>query len=386
MVAIKPRLLRITTVPISLHLLLKGQPQFMAENGFDVLTVSADGKEVTAIKAAGISHKIIHLTRKISPIADILALWNLIRLIRTFKPQIVHTHTPKAGLIGMMASWICNVPIRLHTVAGLPVMEAAGMKKHILLFTEQITCFCAHRIYPNSNGLLSYMNDHFKKHQYKFKVLGMGSTNGIPSAHYTLTPVLTEKAKTLKIEKNIQPTDVVFCFIGRLVSDKGLNELISVFDDLSKTMPCKLLLVGMQEPTLDPLSPKTLQLLQENKHIICLGYQDDVRVALAASNVFVFPSYREGFPNVVMQAQSMEVACIVSDINGCNELVTHQESGIIIPVKNKEALRDAMYFLMEHKELCTSYATKARSTILNHYEQSKVWNNLLHEYHTLLSK
>jgi glycosyltransferase involved in cell wall biosynthesis len=265
-------------------------------------------------------------------------------------------------------------------------MEAAGMKKHILLFTEQITCFCAHRIYPNSNGLLAYMSANFLKHQHKFSVLGMGSTNGIPSPHYTITPELTEKAQTLKIEKNIQPTDVVFCFIGRLVSDKGLNELISVFDELSKKSPCKLLLVGMQEPTLDPLSPQTLQLLQQNRHIISLGYQDDVRIALAASNVFVFPSYREGFPNVVMQAQSMGVACIVSDINGCNELVTHQESGIIIPVKNKEALHDAMNFSMQHKELCKSYATKARSNILNHYEQSKVWNNLLHEYHSLLSK
>lgn len=386
MVSTKPRLLRITTVPISLHLLLKGQPQFMLENGFDVLTASADGKEVAAIKAAGIAHTIIHLTRKISPIADLLALWHLVHLIRTFKPHIVHTHTPKAGLIGMMASWICNVPVRLHTVAGLPVMEASGLKKQILLFTEQITCFCAHRIYPNSRGLLTFMNTNFKKHQHKFSVLGMGSTNGIPSAHYTITPKLTEKAQILKNENNIQSTDFVYCFIGRLVGDKGINELISVFNELSKTTSCKLLLVGMQEPMLDPLSPKTLQLLQENKRIIALGYQDDVRVALAASDVFVFPSYREGFPNVVMQAQSMEVACIVSDINGCNELVTHQESGIIIPVKNEVALRDAMHYLMQHKELRKSYVTKARSNIVNHYEQAKVWENLLNEYNNLLQK
>ena len=145
MIERKPRLLRITTVPISLHLLLKGQPQFMMKNGFEVLTVSADGKELQAIKNAGIPHQIINLTRKISPIADSIALWKMIRLIKSFKPDIVHTHTPKAGLIGMIAAWICRVPIRLHTVAGLPVMEATGIKKSLLILTEKITCFWTHQ-------------------------------------------------------------------------------------------------------------------------------------------------------------------------------------------------------------------------------------------------
>lgn len=382
----KPRLLRITTVPISLHLLLKGQPQFMQSNGFDVLTVSADGKELAAIRNAGIPHQTINLTRKISPIADTIALWKMIQLIKSFKPDIVHTHTPKAGLIGMMAAYICKVPIKLHTVAGLPVMEAQGLKKSLLILTEKITCFCANNVYPNSNGLMDFMINNFRSFKHKFKVLGKGSTNGIITKHYSLTPELSELATQLKSKYNFQPSDFVFCFIGRLVGDKGINELINVFDHLSKNNNCKLLLVGMQEPELDPLSANCLEIIHNNKNIISLGYQDDVRVALAASNVFVFPSYREGFPNVVMQAQSMGVPCIVSDINGCNELVTHQESGLIVPVKNETALQEAMYILMNDIEKCKSFSSIARENILQHYEQSQVWNYILKEYKQLLSK
>jgi glycosyltransferase involved in cell wall biosynthesis len=358
----------------------------MQSNGFEVLTVSADGKELAAIKSTGIPHQIINLTRKISPIEDTIALWKMIQLIKSFKPDIVHTHTPKAGLIGMMAAYICRVPIRLHTVAGLPVMEAQGLKKSLLILTEKITCFCANNVYPNSNGLMDYMVNNFKSFKNKFKVLGKGSTNGIITAHYTLTPEISVLADDLKSKYNIQPSDFVFCFIGRLVGDKGINELINVFDNLPKNSKCKLLLVGMQEPELDPLTANCLEIIHNNKNIISLGYQDDVRVALAASNVFVFPSYREGFPNVVMQAQSMGVPCIVSDINGCNELVTHQESGLIVPVKNETALQEAMYILMNDTEKCKSFASIARENILQHYEQSQVWNYILKEYKQLLSK
>ena len=386
MIERKPRLLRITTVPISLHLLLKGQPQFMMKNGFEVLSVSADGRELQAIKNAGIPHHIINLTRKISPLADSIALWKMIQLIKSFKPDIVHTHTPKAGLIGMIAAWICRVPIKLHTVAGLPVMEATGMKKFVLILTEKITCFCANNVYPNSNGLMDYMTNNFKSFTNKFKVLGKGSTNGINTNYYSLTPEISALADVLKSKHNIQPSDFVFCFIGRLVGDKGINELINVFDVLSKYNSCKLLLVGMQEPDLDPLSQNCLEIIQNNPNVIDLGYQDDVRIALAASNAFVFPSYREGFPNVVMQAQSMGVPCIVSDINGCNELVTHNVSGLIVPVKNESALQGAMDIFINDTKKCKTFASIARENILQHYEQSQVWNYILTEYKDMLMK
>src|SRR5689334_4097349 len=139
----KPRLLRITTVPVSLKLLLNGQFTFFQTQGFEVLTVSADGPEVAGLKEKGIAHKIVPMTRMITPLVDLYCLFLLIRVISKFKPDIVHTHTPKAGLLGMMAAWICRVPIRMHTVAGLPLMESHGFKKWILVLTERITYACA---------------------------------------------------------------------------------------------------------------------------------------------------------------------------------------------------------------------------------------------------
>src|SRR6187551_3696016 len=148
-----PRLVRITTVPISLHLLLQGQFRYMREHGFDVITMSADGKEVADVIKDGTPHIVIPMTRKITPLQDFKCLFKLIVEIKKLKPDIVHTHTPKAGLLGMIASWACRVPVRLHTVAGLPLMESSGPKRYLLDLAERLTYACAHIVYPNSQGL-----------------------------------------------------------------------------------------------------------------------------------------------------------------------------------------------------------------------------------------
>ncbi|HYC85034.1 MAG TPA: glycosyltransferase, partial [Chryseosolibacter sp.] len=158
----KPRLLRVTTVPISLKLLLKGQLSFFANQGFDVLAASSPGPEVDALGQQGVAHAAIPMTRKITPLRDLQSLWQLVRLMHRYKPVIVHTHTPKAGLLGMIAAWMCRVPIRLHTVAGLPLMEAAGLKRQVLLVTERLTYLCATHVYPNSRGLQDFIVSHIR--------------------------------------------------------------------------------------------------------------------------------------------------------------------------------------------------------------------------------
>src|SRR5690606_9683572 len=138
----------ITTVPISLKLLLRGQLHFMMAEGFEVMAVSSDGPEVDSLLQEGITHRVVRMTRTIAPLSDLVALIKLVSVIRTFKPDIVHTHTPKAGLLGMLAAWICRVPIRLHTVAGLPLMERRGFVRAVLVLTEKITYACATAVYP----------------------------------------------------------------------------------------------------------------------------------------------------------------------------------------------------------------------------------------------
>lgn len=376
------KLIRITTVPISLEKLIAGQMKFMANHGFNVCMVSSnfDGVEELELKE---NAKFIPLemARAIAPITDLVSLVNMIRLIRKLQPTIVHTHTPKAGLIGMLASWLTSVPIRLHTVAGLPLMEEKGLKRFILNQVEKLTYACATKVYPNSKNLEKFILDQGFTNPNKLKVIGNGSSNGINTSLFTKSKIVLETANELVIRYNIKPTDFVFIFIGRLVKDKGIEELVYAFDHLVKKYPAiKLLLVGSEESELDPLSNSCLNIIHNNSAIIAVGFQNDVRPYLALAKVLAFPSYREGFPNVPMQAGCFDLPCIVTDINGCNEIIIEGLNGLIIPVKDTTALQNAMEKMLCDTNLFEAMADKARLMIVERYEQEKVWKLILNEY------
>jgi glycosyltransferase involved in cell wall biosynthesis len=381
----KPKLIRITTVPESLKTLLKGQLNFMSNNGFDVKGVSSGGKSLKELKEEeGIEVFEVEMSRKITPIKDLLALWNLYHYFRHEKPFIVHTHTPKAGTVGMMAAKLAGVPIRLHTVAGLPLLEARGFKRRLLNFVEKITYACATMVYPNSSGLKTIIEQNRFCTVKKLKVIANGSSNGINTAYFNPALFSNDSMLELKAKLNIATKDFVFIFVGRLVGDKGINELIKAFDDFqSNKNSCKLLLVGDYEAKLDPLKYETIKVIENNANIISVGYQKDVRPYLAISNCLVFPSYREGFPNVVMQAGAMGLPSIVTDINGCNEIIVEGENGIIIPVKNKEVITNKMRELSESASFYQQLQKNARNMITDRYEQKVVWRALLTEYKSL---
>ena len=383
------KLIRITTVPLSLKVLLKGQLRFMASNGFDVKGVSSEGEELREVhENEGIAVEAITMSRKITPFQDLKSLWEMWNFLRKEKPQIVHTHTPKAGIIGMLAARLAGVPHRLHTVAGLPLMEATGTKRKILNFVEKLTYSSATRVYPNSKGLYDFILQNNFTQSNKLKIIANGSSNGIDTAFFSPDQVTEIERVTLREKLSIQPDDFVFVFVGRIVSDKGINELIKAFSELqtveNKLTGIKLLLVGGLENDLDPLNPETLAEINQNKDIISVGFQQDVRSFFAIADALVFPSYREGFPNVVMQAGAMGLPSIVSDINGCNEIIIEGENGLIIPSKNVEKLKEKMLTLAKDKNLYTKLKGNSRRMIENRYEQSVVWNALLEEYEGLL--
>ena len=384
------KLIRITTVPLSLKVLLKGQLRFMASNGFDVKGVSSEGEELREVhENEGIAVEAITMSRKITPFQDLKSLWEMWNFLRKEKPQIVHTHTPKAGIIGMLAARLAGVPHRLHTVAGLPLMEATGTKRKILNFVEKLTYSSATRVYPNSKGLYDFILQNNFTQSNKLKIIANGSSNGIDTTFFSPDQVTELERVTLREKLNIQPDDFVFVFVGRIVSDKGINELIKAFSELqaaenNEPAGIKLLLVGGLENDLDPLNPETLAEINQNKDIISVGFQQDVRSFFAIADALVFPSYREGFPNVVMQAGAMGLPSIVSDINGCNEIIIEGENGLIIPSKNVEKLKEKMLTLAKDKNLYTKLKGNSRRMIENRYEQSVVWNALLEEYEGLL--
>lgn len=378
-----PKLLRITTVPISLNILLKGQLAYMQANGYQVITASAKGPEVDEVVAReGVEHYPIQFTRTLSPFKDLYALYQLIRLIRKEKPDIVHTHTPKAGLLGMMAARFCGVKVRMHTVAGMPLMEATGFLKKILSVTEEITYACAHKVYPNSYQLKNWMIKHLSAYQSKFGVIGKGSSNGISLQHFNSDTVQKELRASLKKELAIPSSSLIFVFIGRLVEDKGIHELIDAFESIDEDV--HLLLVGPFEDEREPIQQAYKDRILHSKRIHHVGFQSDIRPYLAVSDIFVFPSYREGFPNVVLQAAAMGLPSIVSNINGSNEIIEDHVNGLIVPVKNTEALASGMVKLAFDQSLRKTLAENSRKSVKQKYEQEYVWLELCKEYQQLL--
>lgn len=381
-----PVLLRITTVPLSLEKLLTGQMNFMQQQGLKVYMMSSPGPVTKSLEQReNCSFIGLPMTRTISPFKDIASVFKLIRLIKKLQPDIVHTHTPKAGLIGMMAAWLCNVPVRLHTVAGLPLMETEGLKKRILILVEKVTYACACFVYPNSFELKKYILQNNFASAKKIKVIGNGTSNGIDVDYFKKTPDILKQAEAIKNKFNIKTSDIAFIFIGRIVKDKGINELVEAFNQLNKKYNnLRLLLVGDFEDELDPVSAETKQIINSNKNIICPGFINDVRPYLAASDILAFPSYREGFPNVPLQAGCMELPMIVSDINGCNEIVENRINGLIVPAKDTTALQSAMEKMITDDDFRSNCASLSRQKIVDNYSREFIWNELLKEYKNLL--
>ncbi|WP_353101118.1 glycosyltransferase family 4 protein [Myroides odoratus] len=360
----------------------------MSQKGFEVIGVASEGKELQDVKEEeGIRVIPLEMTRTISPIHDFKSLVAFYKLCKKEKPLIVHSHTPKAGIVGMLGAKLAGVPIRLHTVAGLPLMEATGLKRKVLNWVEKLTYSSATKVYPNSVGLYDFILQEKFTSIDKVKVIAKGSSNGIDTAFFSQESVGVERISTLKKELGILEDDFVFIFVGRLVGDKGINELVEAFTILSKhNTNAKLLLVGALETALDPLGVRTLFAIENDEKIISVGFQKDVRSYFAVADALVFPSYREGFPNVVMQAGAMELPCIVSNINGCNEIIEEGENGLIIPVKDYDATLIAMLKLMREESVYKKLKINSRRMILERYEQKVVWNALLDEYTQLIQQ
>ena len=378
------KLIRVTTVPLSLDKLLDGQLSYMS-NHFDVTAISSDNKylEQCALKE-NVDYYHLEMSRRITPINDLISLIKFTKYLIKTKPLIVHSHTPKAGIISMLSARIANVPIRLHTVGGLPLLESTGVKRKLLFFVEKLTYTCATNIYSNSVGLFDYILENKLLKKKKIKILANGSTNGIDTNYFSNDNISEFTKAELKETLGISKDDFVFVFVGRMVGDKGINELVLAFKRfLTYNSNAKLLLVGHEENDLDPLKKTTLFEINSNQSIISVGYQNDIRPYLSISNSLVLPSYREGFPNVVMQAGAMGLPSIVTNINGCNEIIIDNINGLLIDSKNTNAIEKAMNKMCNNPILYNQLQSVSRELITTRYNQKNVWNCILAEYKQL---
>ena len=375
------KIIRASTVPGSLDTFCRGLLRELREQeGYEVVAVSSPGAAMHDIEEReGVRTVAVPMERRMAPLKDLVSLWRLIRVFRREKPRMVHSITPKAGLLCMMAAWMCRVPVRVHTFTGLVFPTASGLTKKILMFTDRLTCACATHVVPEGEGVKSDLENHHITRR-PLRVLGHGNIRGIDLAHYDRTPGVMARAAEIRRD------DVfTFIFIGRLVGDKGINELVEAFSRLNKELPAtRLILVGGREPELDPLRPETAAEIDRNPAIEDVGRQADVRHWLAAADALVFPSYREGFPNVVIEAGAMGLPSIVTDINGSREIIINGENGTIIPPRDAEALHSAMHAFVTETALTRRVASKARALIASRYEQSYVRRCLKEYYRQIL--
>lgn len=389
----RKKLIRVTTADISLDGLLKGQLKFLNQY-FEVIGVAKDTgvlKEVS--EREGIRVVDAPLERPISLVNDIKGLWFLYRLFRKEKPWCVHANTPKGSLLAMIAAWFAGVPHRIYTVTGLRYQGAHGVLRKILKGMEVCTCFFANKVIPEGNGVKQILRgDHIT--QKELSVILNGNINGVDidyfsPHHFTAETRIKDKPytgskKEIRQDLNLSEDDFVFIFIGRIVGDKGMNELSACMKRFKKEgKNIKLLLVGRFETELDPLNAGNEDFLRTNPDVCFVGYQTDVRPFFVAADVLVFPSYREGFPNVVLQAGAMGIPSIVTNINGCNEIIKDNVNGKIFPPKDEEALFREMDWCIDNKDSINVMASQSRKMIVDRYRQEEVWEATLKEYRKL---
>ena len=375
------KIIRATTIPKSLDVFCRGLLKKLSEK-YEVVALSSPGEEMQAIaEREGVRTITVPMERHISPWKDIVALFRLILVFRQERPTMVHSMTPKAGLLCMVAAWLTRVPVRVHTFTGLVFPTAKGLQRKLLMLTDSITCRCATYIIPEGEGVKKDLLDYGITTK-PLRVLGFGNVMGVDMHIYSRRPEVMEKARLLRDEHSF-----TFLFVGRIVRDKGINELCEAFDRLSKEYPqARLLLVGWREDALDPVSDKTLALMDSNPSIDDVGevWGDDLLAYYAAADCFVLPSYREGFPNTVLEAGAMGLPSIVTDINGSREIIVETENGMIVPPRDADALFVALRRMVNDDRRRSYMASNARNMIGCRFEQGFVRQCLFDFYDTIL--
>lgn len=399
------KIIRATTVPSSLEVFCKDLLRELSKE-YEVIALSSPGQDLEIVSSReGVRAISVPMERRISLIKDLKSLWIIYRVFRSEKPDMVHSMTPKAGLLCMIASWLARVPIRVHTFTGLVWPTSTGLQRKILMLTDKITCACATHVIPEGLGVLNDLKD-YKITNKPMRILGYGNIRGVDMHKCSRRAEVMQAADSIR-----QPDCFTFVYVGRIVGDKGINELVQAFVQLIaknkekygiNARQSRLLLIGPYEDNLDPIAFETRQMIDQTPEIQAVGpkYGDDLLAHYAASDCFVFPSYREGFPNTVLEAGAMEMASIVTDINGSREIITSvkekgkgknekldiRENGVVIPSKDADALYDAMLWMMEHEEERLQMGKRAREIVSERWEQGFVREKLYDFYRETLKK
>jgi len=372
----------VATVPLCFSTLIRGQAKYLSQYFQVKLVTSLSEENKNIAKYEGLDICSIDMTRRITPFKDFVALWKLIGFFRKEKPDLVYTFTPKAGLLGMLAAFILRVPRRVHNVVGMPLMEAVGYRALLLKYSEKLTYGLATHLFCNSFGLKKFISANLTKHD--IQVVANGSINGVDTGYFQ-DDYSDAKKSAIRQKYSISSDEFVFSYIGRLVKDKGINELILAFNNLLSTYHnVKLLLVGDAKLEHDLLSQQTLNTIATNPNIISVGFQSNIKDFLSISDSVVLPSYREGLPNALIEAGSFGLLLIATNIEGCNEIIQHNHTGLLIKAKDVEDLQSAMEIYINNRVLRDKVQSNIRQYIVNTYDQTMFWRSLKEVFEKLL--
>jgi glycosyltransferase involved in cell wall biosynthesis len=376
-------IVHVTTVPVTLHF-LTGQAPFVRRFGFSVEAVSSPGPDLSAFAGReGVPVHAIPMTRRITPLQDLVGLWRMCRALRRIRPKIVHAHTPKGGLLGMIAAWLTRTQARIYTMHGSPLLTAVGVRRRLLRWSERTSCRLAHRVLAVSESMRNIAIREGLCEADKIKVLLGGSANGV-DARCRFRPPGKAGRRAAREECGIPPEALVVGFVGRLVREKGIVELATAWERLrEEDGGLHLLLVGALEGE-DALPPEVVQALRSDGRVRLTGHVSDTARLYAAMDVVALPTFREGFPVVALEAAATALPIVATTVPGCLEAVQDGVTGMLVPPRDPVALAAALRRYLEDSSLRARHGEAARRRVLAEFRPEAMWEAILSEYRSLL--
>ncbi len=381
----QPRVVHIVTASMTTRL-MRRQLQYLREAGFEVTIVSAPGKELEAVaQQEGVKWAAVPMEREISPLKDILSLWLLWRLLRQLRPAVVNVGTAKAGLLAGIAARLAGVPCRIYTLHGIRLETTRGIKRWLLTWTERISCACANRVLCVSDSVRRLALELSLTEAKRAAVLAAGSFNGVEASRFAPTPERLARARELKRELGFPEHAPVIGFVGRLVRDKGVPELLEAFEQVRRRFPeTRLLLLGRFE-TGDPVPERTRQLILSDPAIVHVGYVSDPSIHYQVMDMLALPTHREGFPTVVLEAAAAGKPVVAARATGAVDAVVDGVTGLLVPVGDAKALAEALGELIAAPEVAVRMGKAGRERVEREFPTERLCRALAELYCTLLS-
>jgi glycosyltransferase involved in cell wall biosynthesis len=377
------RLCIIATVPISINAFYGKQLEYLHQKGFDITVVTSPDADFISKLPSFIKGRCVPMIRGMSPLKDLVALFRVIKHVYRGKFDIVQYNSPKAALLGSLASYFCRVPVRLYLMWGIYYTGQKGWRRLLMKWVEKVACFCSTNISPDSQSNCIFAADERLCPSSKITLVGKGSANGIDLERYNDLLYL-EKTCMIRNECGIPGDATVVGFLGRLTRDKGINELVKAFELISISEPnTYLLMVGPWEAKNQDLEVSVESLIRDCKRVRWLGYKEDAERYMSIMDIFVLPSYREGFGVVNIEAAAMGLPVVATDVPGARDSVIDGETGLLVPPRNVQELANAIKKLIDDKGIREEMGARGRENA-KLYEQKKHWGYIFDHRLTLL--